>query len=68
MKNFQQTPRQRRHQKMMFANQKHQLVASNPKHSFEQRVEYAQAVHRIFFERDLTISLRNICHRLLRRL
>lgn len=68
MKNYQQTPKQRRHQKMMFASQKHQLVASNPKHSFEQRVEYAQVVHHIFFERDLSVSLKNICHRLLRRL
>lgn len=53
---------------MMFASQKHQLVASNPKHSFEQRVEYAQSVHRVFFEQDLTVTLRNICHRLIRRL
>lgn len=35
LKNFQQTPKQRRNTKNQVAKTKHQLVTSNPKHTFE---------------------------------
>lgn len=42
MKNFQQTPRQRRDQKNQIAKHKHKLKTSNPCHSFEQ-IQYLKS-------------------------